>query len=90
MTDVALLNVRAVPPPPVQKDRTIIAEFAAEIAGVTLRRCLLFQAGDRHWVIGPRCHHEDAEVRFAPALNRALTRMALQELSAPVAATGRG
>jgi hypothetical protein len=41
-------------------------------------------------VIGPRCHHEDAEVRFAPALNRALTRMALQELSAPVAATGRG
>jgi hypothetical protein len=82
MIDVALIDVRPIDPPLEPRDRIVLASFAVEIGGVTVRRCLLLQERDRRWVVSPRCHHEDAEVRFSPALSRYLTRIVRRELEA--------
>lgn len=82
MIDVALLDVRPVNPPLEPKERLIVASFAVEIGGVTVRRCLLMEERNRRWVLTPRCRHEDAGVRFSPALNRYLTRIVRREIEA--------
>ena len=82
MIDVALLDVRSVEPPAEPGKRLVLGSFAVEICGVTVRRCLLLKEVHRRWVVAPRCHHEDAEVRFSPALNRYLTRIVGEALEA--------
>lgn len=81
MIDVAILEVRAFANPSVQGDRRTLGSFGVEIGGVTVRRCFLLEDRGRRYVRSPGCQHEDAEVRFSPALNRYLTRVVGREIA---------
>jgi len=81
MIDVAILEVRAFANPSVQGERRTLGSFGVEIGGVTVRRCFLLEDRGRRYVRSPGCQHEDAEVRFSPALNRYLTRIVGREIA---------
>lgn len=83
--DVALLELVPLPAPDFEsirpRQQTGLATFAICVAGVTVREIRLQEGRDgKRWVVAPRCSHEDAEIRFSPALNRVLARMASEEL----------
>jgi len=81
MIDVALIELTPIPPPAERGRRLLLGNFTVVIGGVTVRRCALFEEGTRRWAVPPRCHHEDAEVHFSPALNRYLTRIVGKEIA---------
>ena len=82
MIDVALLDLCPFDPPPERNGRLTLGSFAVEIGGVTIRGGILMEGRQKRWVLCPRCHHPDAEVRFSPALNRYLTRIVGEALDA--------
>ena len=88
MITVAILEVQGFANPSVQGERRTLGSFGVEIGGVTVRRCFLLDYRGNRYVRTPGCQHEDAEVRFSPALNRYLTRVVGREVARQTKAAG--
>lgn len=88
MITVAILEAQAFANPSVRGDRRTLGSFGVEIGGVTVRRCFLVEDRGNRYVRTPGCQHEDAEVRFSPALNRYLARVVGREIKRQTEAAG--
>lgn len=88
MITVAVLEVQAFANPSVRGERQTLGSFGVEIGGVTVRRCFLVDYRGNRYVRTPGCQHEDAEVRFSPALNRYLARVVGREIARQTKAAG--